>query len=57
MYTVATYRLSEAMRLPVLLVIPRLFVWIALAAWSLAFLGLLRQVFNRPSPRAVRTPE
>jgi tellurite resistance protein TehA-like permease len=54
MYTVATYRLSEAMRLPVLLVIPRLFVWIALAAWSMAFLGLLRQVFNLDTARRRR---
>jgi len=57
MYTVATYRLSEAMRLPMLQAIPRLFVWIALAAWSLSFLGLLRQVFNRLTPRAVRPSE
>jgi tellurite resistance protein TehA-like permease len=41
MYTTATIRLSEALELPFLLVIPRYFFYIALVAWLLAFAGLL----------------
>lgn len=40
MYTAATYRLMEAFNLPFLLIIPRLFVGVALTAWLLTFLGL-----------------
>ena len=41
MYTTATYRLMEALSLPFLLIIPRLFVGVALTAWLLTFLGLV----------------
>lgn len=44
MYTAATVRLSHAIQAPFLLEIPRYFVFVALTAWSLAFLGLVKRV-------------
>jgi tellurite resistance protein TehA-like permease len=42
MYTVATVRLSQAIDAPVLLGIPRVFIFFALTAWTVTFVGLLR---------------
>jgi tellurite resistance protein TehA-like permease len=44
MYTVCTFRLAMAIDAPLLLSIPRGFVYIAIAAWSLVFMGLIRQL-------------
>jgi tellurite resistance protein TehA-like permease len=44
MYTVCTFRLADAARTPMLHAIPRVFVFIALAAWAVTFLGLLRSL-------------
>jgi len=41
MYTVASSQMAVALELPFLKIIPRLTVWIALAAWMLAFAGML----------------
>lgn len=41
MYTVCTFRLASALELPFLLAIPQCFMYIALAAWLLAFVGML----------------
>ena len=57
MYTTATIRLSEALELPFLLLIPRYFLYVALAAWLLAFAGMLRHLageFSGHRPSAVR---
>ena len=43
MYTVCTVRLSQALQIPHLMAIARVFVYIALAAWTLTFVGLVAQ--------------
>jgi tellurite resistance protein TehA-like permease len=43
MYTACTRRLAETMNQPWLAVVPRSLVFLALAAWALTFLGLLRR--------------
>lgn len=44
MYTTCTFQLARALDLPFLMGIPHLFVYVAIAAWLAAFLGLLRQL-------------
>jgi tellurite resistance protein TehA-like permease len=44
MYTVCTYRLTQTLETPGLLVIPRVFVWVALAAWTLVLFGLVHDL-------------
>ncbi len=44
MYAVATYRLIEALDLHFLDLVPKVFLGLALFAWSLTFLGLLRRL-------------
>jgi len=41
MYTACTIRLSQALELPFLMVIPRYFIYIALIAWLGTFIGLI----------------
>jgi len=41
MYTVATARLSAAIEAPSLMAIPRISVYVALAAWTVTAIGLL----------------
>jgi tellurite resistance protein TehA-like permease len=47
MYTVSSYRLSQVMNVPFLIWIPRVFVYIALAAWVATFVGMIRSLLNR----------
>jgi tellurite resistance protein TehA-like permease len=44
MYTACTFHLAEALGLPFLFEIPKYFIYVALFAWILAFLGLLRSL-------------
>jgi tellurite resistance protein TehA-like permease len=44
MYAVCTYRLAGALNLPFLLIIPRVFLDIALLAWALTMIGLVRRL-------------
>jgi tellurite resistance protein TehA-like permease len=50
MYTVCTFQLSNAINFPRLMVIPRYFIYLALAGWVAAFLGLIGALF-RNAPR------
>jgi tellurite resistance protein TehA-like permease len=51
MYTVCTYRLAKVASLDFLLVVPRVFVFIAMAAWALTAIGLIRSLTNVRSAR------
>ncbi len=44
MYTACTYQLAHAMDLPFLYVIPKYFIYVALLAWLLVFLGLVHSL-------------
>ena len=44
MYTVCTLRLADALNLPFLLFIPRLFLYVSLFAWALTMIGLVRHL-------------
>lgn len=44
MYTTCTIRLAQTLALPFLLVIPYGFIYLALVAWLLTFMGLLRHL-------------
>lgn len=50
MYTACTLRLAQALNLPFLLFIPRFFIYVALLAWLLTFLGLIRSLLRNISP-------
>jgi len=47
MYTASTFRLAQAIDAPYLLVIPRAFIWVALAAWTLTLVGMLDAIVRR----------
>lgn len=44
MYTVATWQMARAMDLPFLDIVPRLFIYAALLAWAVTFVGLIGAV-------------
>jgi tellurite resistance protein TehA-like permease len=50
MYTVCTIRLSQGLNLPFLMVVPEYFIYAALAAWLLAFVGFITSFFPKPKP-------
>jgi tellurite resistance protein TehA-like permease len=47
MYTVSTYRLGQIIDVPEIMAIPPLFIWIALLAWTVTMVGLVRDLFPR----------
>ena len=46
MYTTATFQLSRATHFEFLVRIPEVFIFVALAAWFVAFAGLLRHLWS-----------
>ncbi len=44
MYTVCTFQLAQAINVPFLLLIPRFFICVALAAWLVVFIGMVRSL-------------
>lgn len=53
MYSACTSRVSQALDVNFIGGIPDVFIWVALAAWSLAFVGLVRRIFSLLIIRAV----
>jgi tellurite resistance protein TehA-like permease len=53
MYTVCTLKLAQVLDAPVLLAIPRAFVHVAIAAWTVTMFGLVRSAVSgrAPDPR------
>ena len=49
MYTVCTFQLSKAINFPPLLVVPRYFIYLALAGWIAASVGLIGRLAFRKS--------
>jgi tellurite resistance protein TehA-like permease len=57
MYTVCTHRLASAVATPELAVVPRVFVWVALAAWCVVAAGLVATLARGAAARiAPRRP-
>jgi tellurite resistance protein TehA-like permease len=62
MYAVSTFEMARAMELEFLFWIPRTFTWVAIAAWTAAFGGLLAQLvrratFLRPPGQSISRPD
>lgn len=55
MYTTCTVMLSKALNLPILMVIPQWFVYVALSAWCITFAGMLvsrgTALLRAPNPK------
>ncbi len=50
MYTVCSFRLGDALEIPLLMTLARGFIYVALAAWMLTTLGLVLSVIPRRRP-------
>lgn len=46
MYTASTFRLAKSMNLPFMLGIPRYFIYVALVAWCVVFIGLIHRLIS-----------
>jgi tellurite resistance protein TehA-like permease len=53
MYAASTFRLAQMLDAPFLLTVPRVFVYVALVAWTLTVAGLVRQLMR---PRRAHSP-
>ena len=47
MYSACTYEMARAMELDFLDFVPPVFLYVALAAWTMAFIGLARRLVSR----------
>ena len=47
MYTVCTIRLADAIETPFLMAIPRVVVYVSIAAWAMTFVGLILSLLRR----------
>jgi len=56
MYTVCTFQLSKALNFPLLMVVPRYFIYLALGGWAAVLFGFLYSVFNLSSRRLIEEP-
>ena len=54
MYTVATWHFWHAIGLGFLDLLPRIFIWVAIAAWGLTFAGMARRLAASSRPRGER---
>ena len=52
MYTVCTFQLSKAINFPPLMIIPRVFIYVAFAAWLATFVGLCYSITFRNRVRS-----
>lgn len=57
MYTVCTFRLSEALQLPFVSIISRGFIFVALAAWLNTFLGMCNYLLRSSMKTDIKTNE
>jgi tellurite resistance protein TehA-like permease len=56
MYTVSTFRVAAMIDEPALLVIPHVFLYVALAAWALAFAGLVGSLAKKSARGRISSP-
>jgi tellurite resistance protein TehA-like permease len=56
MYTVSTYQLARSMELDFLYVVPRSFLYVALIAWAITFVGMMRRLTARLVELSLATP-
>ena len=52
MYTVCTFQLAKALDFPPLLLIPRYFIYLALAGWLLVSVGFIQSLIRKPRASA-----
>jgi hypothetical protein len=48
MYTACTFRLASVLDLPYLFLLPKLFIFAALAVWSIAFAAMIFSILRNP---------
>jgi tellurite resistance protein TehA-like permease len=56
MYTTSTFQLSKALNVPFLTVIPKVMIYIAIAAWATVFFGLIHHLYKNLKEH-FRTPD
>jgi tellurite resistance protein TehA-like permease len=55
MFTAATFTLARVLGMESLMIIPRVFIYVALATWSLTFIGMLSHLFRKDPGGVGRT--